>query len=69
MTALPAAFFIHSSNAWRIDWPRYWIAKSTRLVVPPNAAATVPVSKSSDEVVPPNGMSRCVWTSMPPGIT
>ena len=29
----------------------------------------VPVSKSSVEVVPPNGMSRWVWTSMPPGIT
>src|SRR3954470_4283991 len=27
----------------------------------------VPVSKSSDDVVPPNGISRCVWTSMPPG--
>src|SRR5471032_3407458 len=39
------------------------------LVVPPNAAARVPVSKSSAEVVPPNGMSRCVCTSIPPGIT
>ena len=29
----------------------------------------VPDSKSSAEVVPPNGMSRCVCTSMPPGIT
>jgi hypothetical protein len=29
----------------------------------------VPDSKSSADVVPPNGMSRCVWTSMPPGIT
>src|SRR5215472_13355144 len=45
------------------------MAKSTMLVVPPNAAARVPVSKSSAEVVPPNGMSRWVWTSMPPGIT
>ena len=39
------------------------------VVVPPCAAAIVPVSKSSAEVVPPNGMSRCVWTSTPPGIT
>ena len=39
------------------------------VVVPPWAAASVPVSKSSAEVVPPNGMSRWVWTSMPPGIT
>ena len=37
--------------------------------MPPKAAAMVPVSKSSVDVVPPNGMSRCVWTSMPPGIT
>ncbi len=49
--------------------PRAWMAKSTMLVVPPNAAARVPVSKSSVDVVPPNGMSRCVWASMPPGIT
>ena len=39
------------------------------VVVPPWAAAIVPVSKSSAEVVPPNGMSRCVWTSTPPGMT
>ena len=39
------------------------------LVVPPNAAAMVPDSKSSAEVVPPNGMFRWVWTSMPPGMT
>ena len=40
-----------------------------RVVVPPWAAAMVPLSKSSAEVVPPNGMSRWVCTSMPPGIT
>ena len=39
------------------------------VVVPPCAAAIVPVSKSSAEVVPPKGMSRCVWTSTPPGMT
>ncbi len=44
-------------------------AKSTMVVVPPNAAARVPVSKSSDAKVPPNGSSMCVCTSMPPGIT
>ena len=43
------------------------MAKSIRVVVPPKAAARVPVSKSSLEVVPPKGMSRCVCTSMPPG--
>src|SRR5690349_11006954 len=38
-------------------------------VVPPCAAATVPVSKSSLAVVPPNGSSMWVWQSMPPGMT
>ncbi len=38
-------------------------------VVPPCAAASVPESKSSTDVVPPNGMSRCVCASMPPGMT
>src|ERR1051326_2696678 len=45
------------------------MAKSTMEVVPPKAAARVPVSKSSADVVPPKGMSRCVCTSMPPGST
>ena len=39
------------------------------VVVPPCAAATVPDWKSSTEVVPPNGMSRWVCASMPPGMT
>ena len=39
------------------------------IVVPPNAAARVPVSKVSLANVPPNGSSMWVWTSMPPGIT
>ena len=38
-------------------------------VVPPKAAAIVPDSKSSADVVPPNGMSRWVCTSRPPGST
>ena len=49
--------------------PLFWIAKSISVVVPPKAAAIVPDSKSSALVVPPKGISRCVWTSMPPGIT
>ena len=53
----------------RSEPPFDWIAKSTIVVVPPCAAASVPVSKSSDEVVPPNGMSMCVCASMPPGMT
>src|SRR4051794_39477435 len=39
------------------------------VVVPPHAAARVPVSKVSAACVPPKGSSRCVWGSMPPGIT
>src|SRR5208337_123284 len=69
MFALPSAFFHHVSSAWRMRVPRAWMAKSTMVVVPPKAAARVPVSKSSAEVVPPNGMSRCVCASIPPGIT
>src|SRR5437867_8610563 len=44
-------------------------AKSTIVVVPPWAAATVPVWKSSDAKVPPKGSSMWVCTSMPPGMT
>ena len=49
--------------------PRVWMAKSTMHVVPPNAAARVPVSKVSDDSVPPNGISMWVWGSTPPGST
>src|ERR1035441_4705080 len=49
--------------------PRGWMAKSTMVVVPPKAAARVPVRKSSALIVPPKGMSRWVWQSMPPGRT
>ena len=38
-------------------------------VVPPKAAARVPVSNVSLANVPPNGSSMCVWTSIAPGIT
>src|SRR5262249_12604357 len=43
------------------------MAKSISVVVPPKAAAPVPVSKSSALVVPAKGISRWVCTSMPPG--
>src|SRR5690625_116552 len=39
------------------------------VVVPPWAAARVPVSKVSDACVPPNGISMWVWASIPPGMT
>ena len=47
----------------------FWSEKSTIVVVPPASAAALPVSQSSAVIVPPNGMSRCVWPSMKPGIT
>ena len=37
------------------------------VVVPPAAAALVPLKKSSDATVPMNGSSMCVCGSMPPG--
>src|SRR6185437_11804045 len=39
------------------------------VVVPPHAAARVPVSKVSAENVPPNGISMCVCASIPPSST
>src|SRR5918997_565792 len=39
------------------------------VVVPPHAAARVPVSKVSEAAVPPKGSSMWVWASMPPGMT
>ena len=45
MQALPSAFFHQVSSAARILVPRAWMAKSTIVVVPPIAAARVPVSK------------------------
>ena len=39
------------------------------VVVPPKAAARVPVSKVSFGEVPPKGSSMWVWTSIAPGMT
>ena len=57
------------SSASAKVWPFPWMQKSTWQVVPPNAADTVPEVKSSQETVPPKGMSRCVCGSMQPGRT
>src|SRR6266480_2009426 len=54
MVALSWAFFIQVSKAWRRVWPLYWMAKSMSVVVPPKAAAIVPVWKSSALVVTQN---------------
>ena len=69
MTALPSAFACHASRPARRLAPRLWTAKSTIVVVPPKAAARVPVSNVSFANVPPNGSSMWVWTSIAPGIT
>src|SRR3954447_3313015 len=66
---MPSARACHVSRPSRRDLPLDWTAKSTIVVVPPNAAARVPVSKSSLANVPPKGSFMWVWTSMPPGIT
>ena len=51
------------------DVPFACTAKSMIVVVPPQAAARVPVSNVSTECVPPNGISMWVCASMPPGST
>ncbi len=69
MAQLPSALACHASRPSRRDLPMDWTAKSMMVVVPPNAAARVPVSNVSLANVPPNGSSMWVWTSMPPGMT
>ena len=49
--------------------PRSAVTYSITVVVPPMAAATVPVSKSSLAPMAPSGRCRWVWASMPPGMT
>lgn len=69
MAQLPSALAYQASSPSRRDLPTLWIAKSTMVVVPPQAAARVPVSKVSAAYVPPNGISMWVWPSTPPGMT
>ncbi len=49
--------------------PWRWLAKSITEVVPPKAAAMVPVPKVSTVRAVPNSQSRCVCTSTAPGMT
>src|SRR5947207_12432392 len=69
MAQLPSALACHLSSVASSEVPLAWTAKSMIVVVPPHAAARVPVSKVSAENVPPNGISMCVCTSIPPGST
>src|SRR5438876_76079 len=58
-----------SSSPTRGLFPAVWLQKSMRVVVPPNAAAFVPVSTVSTVCVGPNSQSRWVCTSTPLGKT
>ena len=69
MAQRPSAWASRSSRHSRTFSPWFWVAKSTMVVVPPQAAARVPVSKSSEDRVPMIGISIWVWTSTPPGTT
>src|SRR6266542_5355533 len=69
MCALGPAFSCQRCAAVCSDSPKSGTAKSMIVVVPPQAAAAVPEAKSSEEKVPPNGISMWVWTSIPPGMT
>src|SRR5487761_276224 len=69
MAQLPSAFACHLSSVDSSELPLACTAKSMIVVVPPQAAARVPVSNVSAENVPPHGISMCVCASMPPGST
>src|SRR5579859_3059283 len=69
MAQLPSALACHLSRVASSEVPLAWTAKSMMVVVPPQAAARVPVSNVSTAKVPPNGISMCVCTSIPPGST
>src|SRR5215218_10200246 len=69
MAQLPAAFSCHVASPSCTRSPVRCTAKSMIVVVPPHAAARVPVSNVSLAAVPPKGSSMWVWASMPPGIT
>src|SRR6266481_6484443 len=69
MAQLPSALACHRSSVASSEVPLACTAKSMMVVVPPHAAARVPVSKVSAENVPPKGISMCVCTSIPPGST
>ena len=69
MQILPSALRCQSLTAFTSDPSGPGRTKSTIIVVPPDAAAAVPLSKVSAAVVPMKGISRWVWGSIPPGMT
>lgn len=62
MQALARRRYLSSSPMSGLS-PRFWLRKSITVVVPPNAAALVPVAKVSTVREVPNSQSRCVCTS------
>src|SRR5918998_87589 len=69
MAHSPSALACQAARPSCTTSPVRCTAKSMIVVVPPHAAARVPVSNVSDANVPPNGSSMCVCASTPPGIT
>src|SRR5512133_2450347 len=69
MWQLPSALLCQAASPSCTTSPVRCTAKSMIVVVPPQAAARVPVSNVSDAAVPPNGNSMWVCTSIPPGTT
>ena len=70
MTALGPARAWYSSTTSRSDCPRCWAAKGMTVVVPPNAAETVALRKSSAVMNPEaESCSMWQWLSIPPGST
>ena len=69
MWQLPSALACQAARPSCTTSPVRCTAKSMIVVVPPNAAARVPVSNVSVANVPPNGSSMWVCASMPPGMT
>jgi hypothetical protein len=65
-SAASAARFSNDSSTFP---PVRCSAKSTMVVVPPNAAATVPDSNVSEETVVPVSSCMCTCASTAPGTT
>ena len=69
MWQLPAVLVCQAASPSCTTSPVRWMAKSMIVVVPPIAAALVPVSNVSLASVPPNGICMWVCASIAPGIT
>ena len=69
ITAFPFASALRFARAACRFSPGSGSTKSITVVVPPQAAAQVPVNQSSLEAVSPTGICRCTCGSIPPGST